>query len=130
VKGRILIIEDDEEISIAVSALLGRRGYTVVTANSLNSALQTLKVAHGFNAFVTDVSMGDGNGLDFLNMVSRGLCGANHANTPFLVVTGHAAHEIKEKITSIPNFKGFLQKPFSARDLTEKLDALMPRAAS
>jgi DNA-binding response OmpR family regulator len=124
--GRIFIMEDDEEISSTVATLLERRGYKVVTANSLNSAVQILKATYGFHAFIADVGMGDGNGLDFLNMVSRGLCGDTHSSTPFLVVSGHAPDEVQHKLSQLPNFKGYLRKPFTVKQLIEKLEIMMP----
>jgi DNA-binding NtrC family response regulator len=123
---RILILEDDAEICLLTRTILERRGFFPEVAGSIRAIQDILSSAkERFDAFIVDVSLSDGNGLDFLANVARGDFGEDHAKTPFLVVSGHAAKMLQEEMDSLKSFKGFIQKPYSVRDLVQQLESIV-----
>ncbi|MBC8104920.1 MAG: response regulator [Cytophagales bacterium] len=57
---RILIVDDEDEVRMALARRLEREGYTVNTAGSEAEGLTTLKESdHPFDIVVTDMNMGD-----------------------------------------------------------------------
>jgi DNA-binding NtrC family response regulator len=126
---RILILEDDAEICLLTRTILERRGFFPEVAESIHSVQEMLSNSKDrFDAFIVDVSLSDGNGLDFLAAVARGEFGKSHAKTPFLVVSGHAAKMLQEEMDSLKLFKGFIQKPYSVRDLVQQLESIVSDA--
>ncbi|HEX7479242.1 MAG TPA: sigma-54 dependent transcriptional regulator [Polyangiales bacterium] len=90
----ILIVDDDREILLAFSRMLGNEQHQVETASSAQQALDQLERA-SFDLVITDLSMPQMDGLDMLmRMRQRGDA------TPTLVISGagsieHAVRAIK-----------------------------------
>ena len=67
---RVLIVDDNPLIIRSVTRLLAHRGYEVVTANSVADAGSAIASSR-FNIVLTDLRLGDGSGLDVLDLVDR-----------------------------------------------------------
>jgi len=61
--GRILIVDDHDEVRAPMAAWLGHRGYDVTMAQSLAEALWLVK-QDGCNVLLADLHLPDGDGLD------------------------------------------------------------------
>ena len=78
-KGRLLIVDDERGIVIALKGLFSKEGYEVETAESGEEALEKVKAAP-FHVIITDLSMKGMSGLDLLRAVrqlDRGVRGAD-----------------------------------------------------
>ncbi len=79
---KILLVDDEETIRFAFSALLSSDGYEVTTADSYAAALNTLS-GNEFDLIITDILLGDHTGVDLLRQVKdKGL------SCPVIMITG------------------------------------------
>ena len=75
-KGRLLIVDDERGILVALKGLFRKEGYEVETAESGEQALALVKGGL-FHVIITDLSMKGMSGLDLLRAVRQidpGLC--------------------------------------------------------
>ncbi|MEM9578338.1 MAG: ATP-binding protein [Pseudomonadota bacterium] len=112
--GVILLVEDEAPVRAFASRALRLRGYTVLEADSAESALKTLEDASlNVDVFVTDVVM---PGMDGPSWVREALKDRPEVRVVF--VSGYAEDSFSETQMKIPN-SVFLPKPFSLNDLTD-----------
>lgn len=117
---RILLVEDEKELSRALAKMLMTEGYDVDTvydgADGLNFALSGL-----YDLIILDVIMPKKNGFEVLTDIrKRGL------ETPVLMLTALA--DEKDKVAGLD--KGaddYLAKPFSYSELSARVRALLRR---
>jgi DNA-binding NtrC family response regulator len=84
-KPRILLVEDERAIQLALSALLGKRGYDVKIASSGDEAIALL-AANEFDLVLTDLSLGHGKtGMDVLHAAQA---------TPVVMITAHGNEKV------------------------------------
>jgi DNA-binding NtrC family response regulator len=84
---RILVVDDEENIRLTLAAILEQEGYVVDVAASQSEALVQIETSI-YDAVVTDLRLGDGDGLsiaDALQGVAPG--------TPVIIITGYASLE-------------------------------------
>jgi two-component system, cell cycle sensor histidine kinase and response regulator CckA len=111
--GIVLLVEDEAPVRAFASRALRMRGYTVLEADSAETALQTLEdTSLHIDVFVTDVIM---PGMDGPSWVREALkC---RPGVPVVFVSGYAEDSFSDAQMTIPN-SVFLPKPFSLTDLT------------
>ena len=68
---RILMVDDNEDTSIAMKRLLERLGYRVHVANSVQSAIGAADAGGKFDLLISDIGLPDGSGLDILRYLNR-----------------------------------------------------------
>ena len=118
--GVILLVEDEAPVRAFASRALRLRGYTVIEADSAESALETLEdETLNIDVFVTDVVM---PGMDGPSWVREAL--KQRPDVRVVFVSGYAEENFGEAQTRIPN-SVFLPKPFSLNDLTNTVQQQM-----
>lgn len=116
--GVILLVEDEAPVRAFASRALRLRGYTVLEADSAETALRTLEdESLSIDVFVTDVVM---PGMDGPSWVREAL--KNRPDVRVVFVSGYAQDSFGEEQVKIPN-SVFLPKPFSLTDLTETVQS-------
>ena len=109
---KILVVDDDDLVQIAVSELLRSRGYDVTTASSGEEALQILD-GDRFDLCLIDVIMPGMNGLDLCRK-TRGM--GRHQDVPIIMLTAKGADEDREQgLEAGANL--YLPKPISPNRL-------------
>jgi DNA-binding NtrC family response regulator len=88
---RVLFVDDERDITTALSRWFARRGFDTASADGTTGAVALLEQASApggvrFDAVCTDLSMPDGDGLQVLRAVRRLLPG-----TPVLLLTAYAS---------------------------------------
>lgn len=74
----ILVVDDDEMTRRLISGALQARGVNQIEeAASLSEAGKAIS-AKVFGAAIVDLHLPDGNGMEFVHMVRRGLASRNH----------------------------------------------------
>jgi len=104
---RILVVEDEKAIQLALSGLLGREGYDVEQAHSGEEALARLTEDPPLDLVLTDLALGGrASGMDVLR-ASR----AARPETPVVMITAHGS----EKVAVLAMKEGaedYVPKPF------------------
>ena len=89
-KARILVVEDERAIQIALSGLLGRAGYDVHVSGSGDDAIERLEAGSQFDLVLTDLALGRGaTGMDVLKRVK-----ALQPETIVVMITAHGSETI------------------------------------
>ncbi|NGM49192.1 response regulator [Caulobacter sp. 602-2] len=106
---RVLLCEDDPDIAEILSEALRQAGVRVHTVGDVASASAVLEIG-GFDAFVTDVRLPDGSGLDLLRRLRAD---AATRDIPALVISAEAAEGRGEALDVVD----WLQKPIDLERL-------------
>lgn len=119
-RGRILIVEDEDSVRAFAARALTSRGYTVVEASTGQMGLEVLEDDKvGFELILSDVVMPEMDGPTMLKELrKRGI------TAKFIFMSGYA-EDAFEKTPDGPTDFGFIQKPFSLKQLVEKVKAEM-----
>ncbi len=103
---KILIVDDDQNMRIALFETMSRGGYEASVAESGRMALEMVRRAPP-DMVITDIGMPEMDGISLLGKIRQGW-----PHLPVLVITGHASIE-----TAVAAMKGgacdYLVKPFS-----------------
>ncbi len=120
----ILLVEDETVVRHLVAEILETTGYTVMQAGDGPSALELLRRHAGkLDLLVTDVVMPGMSGPEVAQAVT-----SMRPGTIVLYTSGYTDSAIGHHGVLEPGI-AFLQKPFSADDLTRKVRALLDEAA-
>jgi CheY-like chemotaxis protein len=116
----VLIVDDEPEIRKLVSAMVGKLGYTALTADSGDHALTVYRNQGPISLLITDV-------------VSPGMSGPMLADKLIelqpglrvLFISGYDQTHLVRKFV-LDRGHALLPKPFTVTDLRQKLDLLLP----
>ncbi len=105
-KPRVLLVEDEAAIRLALTGLLTREGYEVHQSASGTDALERLH-AEPFDLVLTDLALGAGpSGMDVLRAAQQ-----SAPETPVVMITAHGSEKIAvEAIKS--GAEDYVPKPF------------------
>jgi two-component SAPR family response regulator len=117
---KILVVEDDPNMLSALCSVLETQGYAVVSANCAEDAM-TLSAAQHFDLIVTDIRMGEVDGLQALEKARQ-----VQPEVGALVVSGYASEEETLRAVQL-NVGGYLKKPFKMRDFLEQVESILER---
>ena len=116
---RILMIDDDTQLSEMVAQYLGARGLEVVTAPDAASGLAEL-ARDRFDALVLDLMLPDQDGFDVCRTVRAS------SELPILMLTARGDEE--DRIVGLElGADDYLPKPFNPRELLARLRAILRR---
>src|SRR5438067_9082735 len=101
---RVLIVDDEENIGRSLRLILEREGYAVSTCHSI--AEYKTQPARA-DAFLFDVRLPDGSGIDLLRSLQQ-----NDSRAPAIMISGHGTIADAVEATRAGAFD-FLEKPLS-----------------
>lgn len=119
-KNTILLVEDDQSISLALQIRLKAVGYHVILAAGFEQAID-LFMANNVDLAIIDVNLPDGNGIDLLVRLKEL---KPREAIPTIIMTASNAQGIGEKAIS----KGavhFLSKPFRSAELIQVMNTAL-----
>ena len=121
---RVVVVDDDESVGLAIRTLLAAEGLAVEAPGDGQAALPAL-LRETPDLVILDVNMPGMSGWEVCAILRRQ---TSTRDVPILFLTGR--HEVKDRITAM-QFGGsdYLAKPFSAEDLRRKVHALVPANA-
>ncbi len=127
---KILIIDDEKNICITLSQILGDEGYEVVYANTARDGM--LQAEDGdADLILLDVKLPDLNGLDLLSKLKKSL-----VNTPVIMISGNSsiadavkaiklgAYDFLEKPLSLPKIKITVAKALEFSRLSNEIERM------
>jgi CheY-like chemotaxis protein len=112
---KVLIIDDSKDDLAAMSAILEKENFSVVTANNGAEALDLLK-GDGIQLILIDVQMPTLSGYDLLRLLRERL---NHKVKMIYVSI------IPENEVDMDDIDGFVQKPFDPEGLMSKVNEVL-----
>ncbi len=118
--GTILIVEDEAMVRAVAERALTRHGYTVLSAENGEAALEILAREPKVDLMISDVVMPTMDGPTTVRTARKG-----HPKLPILFISGYAEEQLRKSI-DIPNVS-FLAKPFSVQDLAETVRDVLER---
>jgi two-component system, cell cycle sensor histidine kinase and response regulator CckA len=119
-KGRILVVEDEDSVRAFAVRALSSRGYTVLEANSGEVGLEVIEDdKDGFELILSDVVMPELDGPSMLaELRKRGV------TTKVIFMSGYAEDAFERNLENPDDF-AFIQKPFTLKQLIEKVKDVM-----
>ena len=118
---KLLLVDDDVELTELLSSLLTLEGFDVQTANNGLEALQKLDESH--ELVLLDVMMPKLNGLDTLKEIRK------VSNVPVMMLTAKG-DDIDRVLGLELGADDYLPKPFNDRELVARIRAILRRSVS
>src|SRR5512144_2366820 len=103
---RVLIVDDEENIGRSLRLILEREGYHVLVCRSVKE-FRGHPDAGRAEAYLLDVRLPDGNGIDLLRAIRTG-----GSTAPVVMISGHGTISDAVEATRAGAFD-FLEKPLS-----------------
>ena len=116
---QILLLEDDENLNRGISLKLGKEGYQVFSAYTIGEA-EVIFGSEQIDLVISDITLPDGNGLDFGKMVRQ----QSDALLIYLTAMDQEIDIVNGYDTGADDY---ITKPFSVNILTSKVNAFMRR---
>lgn len=121
---RILVVDDEEDLCEILKFNLENEGYVVDTANSAEEALK-MDIS-SYNLLLLDVMMGEISGFKLANMLKKD---KKTANAPIIFIT--AKDTENDTVTGFNlGADDYISKPFSLREVSARVKALLRRTTS
>jgi two-component system sporulation sensor kinase A len=108
---KILVIDDEEEIRIALKRVLSREGYLVELAPSVAVALKLIQSDDTFSLVISDIMVGGMTGIDFIKSVYE-----SGKNLPVILITGNPNISSAESAVRYKAFD-YISKPVERSQL-------------
>ncbi|MGD3110268.1 response regulator transcription factor [Streptomyces sp. YGL11-2] len=119
---RLLLVEDDDHVAAALSAVLARHGLSVVHARSGEEALQALLPddAEPFAVVLLDLGLPDQDGFEVCGRIRR------TCTTPVIMVT--ARSDVRSRIHGLNlGADDYVVKPYDTGELLARIHAVSRR---
>ncbi|MGM0705171.1 MAG: response regulator transcription factor [Bacteroidota bacterium] len=120
---RILVVEDNEELSTSLTLYLESQDYDVTMTTDGESGREEATSLPGYDLIILDAKLPDRDGFAVLRQAR-----AEGVQTPVLMLTGLGGHEHK-----MQGFQSgaddYLTKPFATEELMARIEVLLRREA-
>lgn len=121
-RGAILIVDDEPIVLRTAKAMLERRGYSVLVARNGLEAVEVFRQGPAEIAGVLlDMAMPIMGGEEAFRRIRE-----IRPDVPILVVTGYSEADARGRFDGSVN-AGFIQKPYTGAQLTEKMKVLLEK---
>jgi PAS domain S-box-containing protein len=120
----ILLVEDDEQVRTAASALLRRCGYRVLEAPAAREALRLAEATDAIDLLLSDVVMPELSGVELAEQVSL-----RYPDLKILCCSGYT-EEVVVNHGLLPTGIPFLQKPFTGESLARRVRQVLDASTS
>ncbi len=119
---RLLLVEDDYELSKAVDQALTGQGYAIDAVATAEAALFLLDQAPQ-DAVVLDLGLPDGDGIDVLKQIRK-----RWSSLPVIILT--ARDSVDDRVRGLDaGADDYLTKPFEITELVARIRAITRRAS-
>lgn len=120
---KILIIEDDKDISLSLAVRLKSKGYQISTAEDAWQGVQNA-LREQPDLILLDIGMPGGGGF---SVIERLASNPNAPMTPVIVLTASRQPEIRERAEAY-GVSGYFEKPYNAEELLETIGTTLAAA--
>jgi len=117
---RLLIIEDEKELSDSIRSYLDKAQYSCEVAYDYDSAIEKIH-SDEYSCIILDISLPNGSGLDILNELKN-----TNKTDGVLIVS--AKNSLEDKISGLQmGADDYLAKPFHLPELGARIAAIIRR---
>lgn len=113
---RILVVDDDPEVSEVLELMIKKLGHEVTVINSGKEAIGAFKEGQ-YDMVVTDLGMPDISGREVAKAVKK-----EKPDTPVLLITGWG---VQLELDEMPEIDDLIAKPFTKKVLSDKVGELL-----
>lgn len=121
VGARLLLVEDDLQLSLFLETALISAGYRLLIANSASAALSQAE-QYAPDGILLDLGLPDGDGLEVLRKLRR------WSRAPVLILSARGQEQQKVQLLDA-GADDYLTKPFGFEELMARLRALLRRGS-
>lgn len=122
---RLLLVEDDDHVAAALSAVLSRHGFRIVHARSGEEALQALLPAdkEPFGVVLLDLGLPDQDGYE--------VCGKIRKRSAIPVIMVTARSDVRSRIHGLNlGADDYVVKPYDTGELLARIHAVARRGSA
>ncbi len=117
---KILIVEDEKELSESIATYLKGEDYVCEVASSFNKAIEKTEL-YDYDCILLDITIPGGSGLDILRELK-----ANNKMDGVLIIS--ARNSLDDKVTGLTlGADDYLPKPFHLSELSARVAAIIRR---
>jgi two-component system OmpR family response regulator len=117
---RILMVEDDPEITELLEQYLDKYGLEVLSVSLPSVALEKLKVEH-YDLVLLDLGLPQMDGLELCRQIK-----AEHPELPVIISTARA--DVSDKVIAFDvGADDYIAKPYEPRELVARIQAIIKR---
>lgn len=116
---KILIVDDDKDLTFIMAKMLGDHGYDAVCAYTVEEAEKLLSEG-GYHLILLDINLPDSDGYDLCKRLRR------VSELPVIFASARTAENDRIKGYDIGG-DDYLSKPYSMKELLSRVNALMRR---
>lgn len=117
---KILIIEDEIELLVAISNYLIKENYICELAENFSKASEKLSI-YEYDVILLDITLPDGNGLELLKTVKK--CQIKSG-----VIIISARNSLDDKVKGLDlGADDYMTKPFQLSELNSRIKAVLRR---
>jgi DNA-binding NtrC family response regulator len=109
---KILVVDDEENVCHSVKKILGRKGYEVAQALTVDDAVKIL-TEMSFDLVITDLMIPGSSGIELLQIIR-----SKYPELEVIMITGYASIESAVQATKL-GASAYLPKPFTPDELTQ-----------
>ena len=120
---RVLVVDDEPEITRALRTILAGHGYEPILAATAKEGLDLLDRRHP-DIVLLDLVLPDGSGLD----VTRAIRQERDLDVPIIVLSAHGEEQLKIEALDL-GADDYLTKPFGVGELLTRMRAALRRAS-
>ncbi len=117
---KILVIDDEPQVTIKLAARLKANGYEVIAGGD---AIQAIKLAREErpDLILLDVKMPAGDGFSIIQNLKKLV---STVNIPVIIITGTVGEEARDKAME-EGAEDFILKPFDSEELLRKIRKIL-----
>ncbi len=116
---KILIIDDDTDLSMLIMDMLEDKGYSVTLAGNLDEAFELLEKEQ-YHLILLDINLPDGTGFEFCQELRR------VSTVPVIFASARTSED--DKITGLDmGGDDYIPKPYSLKELMSRINSLLRR---
>jgi len=117
---KILVVEDEIELLIAISNYLTKEKYICELAENFEKASEKLSI-YEYDIILLDITLPDGNGIELLKTIKK-----NNIQAGVIIIS--AKSSLNDKITGLDlGADDYMTKPFQLSELNSRIKAILRR---